>query len=120
MSQLTLQQLFGVNSSQDNQTLTIQKSGLSLTPQINNTAESLLVAILLKALENFQGQLTDPSGNKITDPQGVIVDYNNSNLYETLLIEPWQGYIKERDYFLYVTDTLIIQQFTEYADNEFS
>ncbi|MEJ1932390.1 hypothetical protein WDZ92_19310 [Nostoc sp. NIES-2111] len=121
MNQLTLQQLFGVDSIQDSQTLTIHKSDLPLlTPSVNNTAGSLLAAILLKAFENFQGSLTDPQGNKITDPQGNTIDYNNSILYLTLLMEPWKGYIEQRlgDYF--VRDTLIIHQYLEYADTEFS
>lgn len=118
--QLTLEQLFGVNAAQDSQ-LVINKADLPLlTPSANNTAESLLAALLLKAFENFQGQLTDPNGNKITDPQGVTVDYNNSILYELLLIEPWNGFIQQKADGYVIRDTLIIHRFTEYADTEFS
>ncbi|BAT53775.1 hypothetical protein NOS3756_27380 [Nostoc sp. NIES-3756] len=119
--ELTLQQLFGVNCSQDGQVIVIQKSDLPLlTPSANNTAESLLVAILLKAFENFQGQLTDPQGNKITDPNGNTINYNNSTLYLTLLMEPWKGYIERRLGEYVVRDSLIIHQYLEYADTEFS
>lgn len=115
--QLTLEQLFGVNAAQDSQLVSINKADLPLlTPSANNTAESLLAASLLKAFENFQGQLTDPNGNKITDPQGNSITYNNSKLYDLLLIEPWELFIKERDNSLYVTHTLIIHQFSENAD----
>lgn len=119
--ELTLQQLFGVNCSQDGQVLNIQKSDLpALTPLASNTAESLLASLLLKAFENFQGELTDPGGNKITDPQGVTVDYNNSILYQSFRIEPWRGFIEQRLGEYIVRDTLIIHQYSEYADTEFS
>jgi hypothetical protein len=118
--QLTLEQLFGVNAVQDSQLFSINKADLPLlTPSANNTAESLLAALLLKAFENFQGQLTDPNANKITDPQGNSITYDNSKLYDLLLIEPWDSFLKERNNSLYVTDTLIIHQFSPYADTEF-
>ena len=52
MAEPTLQQVFGDNASQNATTLTISKADLSslgLTPSANNSAESLFVAILLKA-----------------------------------------------------------------------
>jgi hypothetical protein len=56
----TLQQLFGTNAMQDNQSLVIRKSDLPLlTPSLNNTASSLLVAILLQAWNEFEGVLVD-------------------------------------------------------------
>ncbi|MBD2344173.1 hypothetical protein [Anabaena subtropica] len=119
--ELTLAQLFGVNVFQDGQVLIIAKSDLpGLTPSASNTSESLLVAILLKAFENFQGELTDPQENKVTDPQWRTITYNNSSLYLTLLMEPWRGYIEQRLGLYVVRDSLIIHQFTEYADTEFS
>ncbi|MDZ8190010.1 MAG: hypothetical protein RMX96_34890 [Nostoc sp. ChiSLP02] len=52
MAEPTLVQVFGSGATQDASTLTIQKSALAttgLTATSNNTAESLLVAIILKA-----------------------------------------------------------------------
>jgi hypothetical protein len=50
MAQPTLQQLFGANCSQTSTQFIIDKSDLEgLTPSENNSAESLLVAILKKA-----------------------------------------------------------------------
>ncbi|MBD2360045.1 hypothetical protein H6G36_02325 [Anabaena minutissima FACHB-250] len=119
--QTTLEQLFGVNAAQDSQALVIQKSDLpSLTPNINNSAESLLIAIILQALENFQGEITTPEGEKIVDPNNNPITYNNSVLYATLLVERFDGFIEQRSGSYVVRNTLIIHQFTEYADTEFS
>jgi hypothetical protein len=50
MAEPTLQQVFGSNAVQDATTLTISKADLTgLTASANNTAESLLVALILKA-----------------------------------------------------------------------
>ncbi len=54
MAEPTLQEVFGTNASQTATTLTITKADLTsvgLTASANNTAESLIVAILLKAKE---------------------------------------------------------------------
>ncbi len=56
MAEPTLVQVFGASATQTATTLTITKADLpGLTASANNTAESLLVAILLKA----KTQLTD-------------------------------------------------------------
>lgn len=52
MSEPNLQQVFGTNANQDANTITISKTDLAavgLTSSVNNRAEQLLVAILLKA-----------------------------------------------------------------------
>ncbi|WP_414546514.1 hypothetical protein [Nostoc sp. CCY0012] len=50
MAEPTLQQVFGANAIQDATTITIVKADLTgLTADANNTAESLLAAINLKA-----------------------------------------------------------------------
>lgn len=52
MAEPTLQEVFGANASQNLTTLTITKADLAsvgLTASATNTAESLIVAILLKA-----------------------------------------------------------------------
>jgi hypothetical protein len=63
MAEPTLQQVFGANASQTSTALTITKADLTgLTSSANNTAESLLVAILLKSQsylnqENFDANI---------------------------------------------------------------
>lgn len=50
MAEPTLVQVFGTGATQDSSTLTIQKSALTgLTASGSNSAEALLVAIILKA-----------------------------------------------------------------------
>jgi hypothetical protein len=52
MAEPTLAQVFGSNATQDATTLTIAKADLTgLTASANNTAESLLVALILKCAE---------------------------------------------------------------------
>lgn len=54
MAEPTLQQLFGANATQNATTLTISKADLiGLTASANNSAESLYVAILLKAKQHL-------------------------------------------------------------------
>jgi hypothetical protein len=51
MAEPTLQQVFGANATQDSSYLTIYKSDLTgLVPSSDNTAESLLVALVLQAM----------------------------------------------------------------------
>lgn len=117
--ELTLKQIFGDNCFQDSLILIIQKSDyLLLTPTANNTAESLLVALLLKAFDNFQGSLTDLQGNKITDNQGRTINYNNSALYENLQIERLDSFIKMSNNNYFVTDQFVInyESIVDYVD----
>lgn len=56
MAEPTLEQVFGVGSSQDDHTLTISKDALAtvgLTPQAVNTGESLFAAILKLAANSL-------------------------------------------------------------------
>ncbi|MEH2309337.1 hypothetical protein [Nostoc sp.] len=98
MQALTLQELFGVNAVQTADELIIKKSDLSaigLTPTTNNRAEQLAVAILLQALSNFQGYLTDDNGNVITDENNFAIEYDNRNLWELLEIFQWGLHIPD-------------------------
>jgi hypothetical protein len=73
MAEPTLQQVFGVNASQDPTTITLAKADLvGLTASSNNTAESILAAIVLTAADNLteENRAADASG----DRQCVIVD----------------------------------------------
>ncbi|MEH2145299.1 hypothetical protein [Nostoc sp.] len=65
MAEPTLQQVFGANASQTATTLTIAKADLAsvgLTALASNTAESLMVGLLLKAAAYLKdsNQTTDP------------------------------------------------------------
>lgn len=98
MQSLTLKQLFGIKALQTAGELIIEKSDLAdvgLTATANNRAEQLLVAILLKALGNFQGYLTDENGNSVTDENNSTIEYNNSQLYELLEIFLFPPYIPD-------------------------
>lgn len=81
MESLTITQLFGVGAFPDVNNLVIQKSSLlKLTPKLNNTAESLLIAILITALRNFQGTITDENNRVITSESDQLLCFDNSIL----------------------------------------
>jgi hypothetical protein len=113
MNQLTLQQLFGVNATQDGQILRINKSDLPLLTPGNNTAESLFVAIVLKALENFEGFITSDSDEFITDEFCNPITFNNGDMFTGLYVFNWNPYITERLNSYVVRSSVIIQIFTE-------
>lgn len=74
MPEPTLTQVFGTNATQTSTTLTISKTDLAstgLTASANNTAESLVVAILLQA-SNYLNSTNQTSTN--TDIQVTIED----------------------------------------------
>jgi hypothetical protein len=109
MFPLTLQQLFGVNAIQNGQTLIINKSDLPLLmPVTNNTAESLLVAILLKALSNFSGNILDSNNQPILDSNNQPITFDNSEAYELLKVITWQPYQIIRSSQPYVINQIII------------
>ncbi|MDZ7953339.1 hypothetical protein [Nostoc sp. DedQUE09] len=69
----TLTAVFGANATQDADTLTISKADLTstgLTPGANNTAESLLIALMLK----FKAALTDAGKDTNIDQSVAVVD----------------------------------------------
>lgn len=76
-------------SSQSSQALVIEKSRLSgLMPSSNNTAESLLAAILGTVVQQFQGHLT-ANGQPLT-ANGKPLTYDNRNHWHKLIeVEPW-------------------------------
>ena len=106
----TLQQLFGANATQDGQTLTIHKTDLPrLTPKANNTAESLLVAILLQAWGEFEGLLVDETGEAVVDETGDALGYDHRDLYEKLNVWFWKRqFVGGR-----VLDTFVIDVFVK-------
>lgn len=71
MAEPTLVQIFGVNATQTATTLTISKADLAsagLTALANNTGESLLIAVLLRA----QQQLTQTNQDANVEQNVVI------------------------------------------------
>lgn len=79
MAEPTLQQVFGTNATQTATTLTVSKADLTgLTASATNSAESLFVAILLKA----KSYLTETNYEANTDQSITIVtpDFNAQSL----------------------------------------
>ncbi|MDZ8083197.1 MAG: hypothetical protein RMZ69_23835 [Nostoc sp. ChiQUE01a] len=73
MAEPTLQQVLGANATQDATTITIVKADLTgLTASANNTAESLVTGIILKA----SGYLNSTNQATNTDIQITIEDSN--------------------------------------------
>lgn len=98
MQALTLQELFGVNATQTATELVIKKADLAavgLTPTANNRAEQLVVAIVLKALQAFQGYLVEENGEKITDELNNSINYDNQGFSELIEVFLWGTYIPE-------------------------
>lgn len=109
MESLTLSQLFGEGATQTSSTLIISKADLiKLTASANNTAESLLVAILLTALANFQGLITDENGQLITDENGAAISFDNSESFELLKMIPWQPFLSARNNQPYIFNQIIV------------
>lgn len=94
--QLTLAQLFGEGATETTASLIVQKSSLiGLTPLTSNRAEQLLAAIALTASRNFIGVLEDDSYNLIVDESGLSIDFDNSELYDDLVMERWKTLVVE-------------------------
>jgi hypothetical protein len=73
MAERTLVEVFGTNATQTSTDLVIKKSDLvsaGLTPSASNTAESLLIAIILK----FKAVLTDTARDTNIDQSVAVVD----------------------------------------------
>jgi hypothetical protein len=109
LNRLTLADIFGKGATQDATVLVIQKSNLSrLTPQVNNTAESLLVAILITALSAFSGTLADGNEQSITDENGTPLTFDNSEDFELLKIIGWTPFQFVRNGQKYINNQIIV------------
>ncbi|MGF1934540.1 MAG: hypothetical protein RM347_009070 [Nostoc sp. ChiQUE02] len=92
MYRLSLESIFGVNATQDIDSLVISKSSLpSLTPSLNNRAEQLLIAICLQALSSFQGEIVTDDDDKI-DIGGDTLSFDNSDVFEFLKMFVWKPF----------------------------
>lgn len=116
MESLSLVQLFGKGAFQDENNLVIQKASLlKLTPNINNSSESLLTAILITALRNFQGNVTDENNRVITSESNQFVYFDNSSAFELIKMIAWKPFLVLKNNQRYIMHQLIIDN---YAPNQ--
>ncbi|MEH2169335.1 MAG: hypothetical protein V7K41_22290 [Nostoc sp.] len=109
MNTLSLSQIFGDGAFQNEHALVITKASLvKLIPVVNNTTESLLIAILLTALSNFKGDITDENNNVITDENKQPIEFDNSNSFEFLKLVVWNPSQIKRGNFYYLLNQIII------------
>lgn len=114
INSLSLAQLFGKDAFQDENVLTIKKSSLPrLSPNPINTAESLLVGILLKSSENFQGIITNENNQPITDQNNQPITFDNSDAYELLKVITWKPYQVNRDSQPHIINQIIIVTYAQ-------
>lgn len=79
ITNLAFPDVFGVNATQNLETITINKSDLPGLNSVN--PESLLAALLLKIQAVFEGMITDELNNVITTETGEPITYNHQNRY---------------------------------------
>lgn len=116
MELLSLERLFGEGAFQDETVLVIQKSSLlRLTPSVNNSSESLLTAILITALRNFQGNVTDENNRVITSESNQFVYFDNSSAFEFIKMIAWKPFLVLKNNQRYIMHQLIIDN---YAPNQ--
>lgn len=112
--ELSLNQMFGKNTSQTEQQLIINKADLpGLTASANNTAESLLVALLLKAHSNYEGYLSDPAGNRVVDGDRTPVTYRFAN-YESTDLSYWKRQHFQQNQQAYILDIFLLKTYESY------
>lgn len=88
---MDLTNAFGDNFYQDNEKIVICKSDLlGLNPLPNNTAESLLIALLLKFRSIFEGVLIDNNNVQLTDESNTPITYNQMILYPDFKLWLWR------------------------------
>jgi hypothetical protein len=105
MNDIKLEQAFGAGATQDITKITIQKNSLpKLTPDVNNTAQQMVVALLLQLHQHFEGILVDENGFFITDEVNNFIVYDNSSFYKKLSCNFQKRLyfeVKGRNYVLY-------------------
>ncbi|MFK0735469.1 MAG: hypothetical protein ACFKPT_20360 [Gloeotrichia echinulata GP01] len=115
METFTLQQIFGENSTQDIDTLTISKVDLlavGLTPTASNTAESLIVALILKLLSNFLGNMVDSNFEDLIDSNGGKISYQEDDIYQDFYCFYWRKLKVSRQNTPYILDQIIINEYS--------
>lgn len=115
---LSLTQLFGEGAFQNPTTIVIQKASLAkLTPTVNNSAESLLAAILITALANFKGVISSETFDSITDEHGQPITFDNSETFELIKMSEWEKFQFIRSNQKYINNQIIIEQYSVNAAN---
>ncbi|HEY9701239.1 MAG TPA: hypothetical protein V6C58_02280 [Allocoleopsis sp.] len=95
---MDLTNAFGDNFYQDNEKIVIRKSDLlGLTPLPNNTAESLLIALVLKFRGMFEGVLLDDNNDQLTDEDNSPITYNQAILYPDFRLWLWRVTIDKKN-----------------------
>jgi hypothetical protein len=84
----TLVALFGEDFYQDAEVIKISKASLGLSAQ-NQRAEVIFVALIIRALQPFEGVITG-NGQTLTDENNAPISYSNKQLYDRLLLFFWQ------------------------------
>ena len=113
MQLLSLTQLFGEGAFQDTNILIIQKASLlKLTTTANNTAESLLVAILITALPNFKENITDKNNQIITDEKNQAITFDNSEAFELIKMIEWQPFGFDRNHQKWINNQVIVEGYS--------
>lgn len=88
---LSARQLFGGGFYQDASVIRINKSDLiGLTPAAENSAESILCALVLNAQYPCEGFLETSSGERLTTVTGESLEFSNLNLYPNLNVFLWR------------------------------
>lgn len=83
-----------------------------MTPLIDNTAESLLASMLITALANFQGNITNENNQPITDENNQILTFDNSEAFELIKMIEWMPFQFERNNQKYINNQIIIEAYT--------
>ncbi|MBN3924002.1 hypothetical protein [Nostoc sp. NMS4] len=113
LQSLSLTQLFGEGTFQDASVLIIQKASLlRLSPSVNNAAESLLVAILITALNSFQGTITDENNQSISDENNQSITFDNSEAFELIKLIEWKAFQILRNNQKYINNQIIVEGYT--------
>ncbi|MBD2609448.1 hypothetical protein H6G81_34405 [Scytonema hofmannii FACHB-248] len=114
MESLSITQIFGAGAFQNENNLVIQKSSLlKLTPKLNNTAESLLIAILITASRNFQGTVTDELNRTITNQSNQSIFFDNSEAFELIKMIEWKPFRITRNNIPYICHQIIIKSYAQ-------
>lgn len=118
LASLSLVDLFGKGATQDENTLVIQKASLiTLTPLVNNTADSLLAGMFITALNNFKGIIVNENNQSITDEYGQSISFDNSDSFELLKIIDWKPFFFDRQEQGFINHQIIVEAYTTYASN---
>lgn len=112
MISLSLQQLFGARAYQDSASVVIDKRDLiNLSASPINTAESLLVAILLNAQEQFVGLITDQNNQPITDELNSAIAFDHTDAYLLLRLFFWKKQFIISNKQGFIQSTFVVESF---------